>query len=141
MKTDDIILVSSSVTNYQDLLPRRTYIYAKIIKDGTIISFSGDVKRILKLKLKPSHFLKKSLNSIKNDLFNDYIYNLTQLVIEESCAYQFTFQHKDNLTLYTCSIYPCFISTKCTSVDMVIRKKNEYVRKRFFGLLKNTAEI
>jgi len=137
----DIILVSSSVTNYQDLLPRRIYIYAKILKDGTILSFSGDIKRILKIKLKPSHLLKKSLISINVELFNDYIYNLTQLVIEEGCAYQFTFHHKDDITLYTCSIYPCFISTKCASVDMVIRKRNEYKRRRFFTLLQNTAEV
>lgn len=140
MKTD-IILVSSSVTNYDDLLPRRTYIYAKILKNGTILSFSGDVKHILRIKLKPSQVLNKTLSSINVELFNDYIYNLTQLVIEEGCAYQFTFQHKDIATLYTCSIYPCFIATKCASVDMVIRKKNEYKRKRFFTLLQNTAEI
>ena len=134
----NITLVKTHTVNYKDLLPRKEYLYAKIMKTGTILCMKGDIgKHIFKKTI--SRMVNRNVKDIDIEFFNDFISNIIDVVINEKCAYQFAFQHKNDLHLYTCSIYPCFVFTNCESVDMVIRRKADRTENTFFTSLKNTT--
>ena len=134
----NITLVKTPTVNYKDLLPRKEYLYAKIMKTGTILCMKGDIsKQIFRKTI--SRMINKNVKDINIEFFNDFIFNIIDVVITEKCAYQFAFQYKHDLRLYTCSLYPCFVFTNCESVDMVIRRKTDRIDNKFFTSLKNTT--
>ena len=139
MKTN-ITLVKTQTINYKDLLPRKDYVYAKILKTGLVLCIKGDaVKHIFNKNI--SRMVNKNITDIDIEFFNDFIFNIISLVLKDGCAYQFAFQYKNELILYTCSVYPCFVYTNCESVDLVIRRKPERQSSPFFASLKNTTVV
>ena len=132
-RDSDIILVKSdNIFKFKDLIPTSDeYMYLKVLNTGRIIICKGKFLRsIFKLK----NLEKKSIYDIKIEFFSDYLNALFDKVKEEHIAYQFNFQYKDNITLYSCSIYPCMVYDDCKSFDVVIRKNNERIgsKQEFF---------
>lgn len=123
-KDDDIVLVKSdNIYKFKDLLPtNRDYMYLKVISNGKILISRGKfVKTIFKLR----NIEKKFISDLKIEFFNDYIDALLEKVKYENSAYQFNFQYKDNIMLYSCSIYPCMVYEECKSFDIIIRKNHK----------------
>lgn len=123
-KDDDIVLVKSdNIYKFKDLLPtNRDYMYLKVISNGKILISRGKfVKTIFKLR----NIEKKFISDLKIEFFNDYINALLEKVKYENSAYQFNFQYKDNIMLYSCSIYPCMVYEECKSFDIIIRKNHK----------------
>lgn len=120
---DDIILVRCSGRHtFIDLLPTtEDYMYMKVLSNGKIISVKG--KYLWKIfRLTKRSVKNKAVVDINREFFNEYLATLLQKVKEESSAYQFGFQHKDDLEVILCSIYPCMVYEDCQSFDIVIRK-------------------
>lgn len=130
-RDDDIVLVKSdNIYKFRDLIPsHKEYMYLKVLTNGKILIAKGNIlKSIFKLK----NIEKKSIHDINIEFFNDYLNNLMGIVKEEHSAYQFNFQYKTELTMYSCSIYPCMVYEDCKSFDIVIRKNNEKGSKHGF---------
>ena len=123
-RNDDIVLVrSDNIFKFKDLIPlNKNYMYLKISNSGHILVSKGKfLKSIFGLK----NIEKKTINDINVEFFNDYISNLLDIVKEENSAYQFNFQYKEEITLYSCSIYPCMVYQDCKSFDIVVRRNDE----------------
>lgn len=123
-RDDDIILVKSdNIYKFKELIPSTDhYLYMKILSNGKILICKGGLlKSIFKLK----GIEKLNIYDIKIDFFNDYIYSLLDIVKRETSAYQFNFQYKNEIILYSCSIYPCLVYDECKSFDVIIRKNSE----------------
>lgn len=121
---DDIVLVrSDNIFKFKDLIPlNKNYMYLKISNNGQILVSKGKfLKSIFRLK----NIEKKSINDINIEFFNDYISNLLDIIKEENSAYQFNFQYKEEIILYSCSIYPCMVYQDCKSFDIVVRRNDE----------------
>lgn len=124
-RDSDITLVKTDrIVNYSDFLPTENYMYLKIDNKEKIIFCIGDILKNVFRKTNSS-IVDKRLPDINIEFFNDYILNMTSNVAEESSAYQFTFQHKDDMILYVCSVYPCFIYNECKSFDIIVRKNSK----------------
>ena len=141
-RDSDITLIKTNkIFKYNDFLPFDNFMYLKVLRNGKIIHSSGDIFRYMFRKYNSS-IIHKNLNELKIELFHDYILNVINRVAEDSSAYQFTFQYKDDLLLYVCSIYPCFIYDECKSFDIIIRKNNtKRSNDSFFVSLQNTTVI
>ena len=130
-KDDDIVLVKSdNIYKFRDLIPsHKEYMYLKVLTNSKILIAKGNILRsIFKLK----KIEKKSIYDINIEFFNDYLNNLMEIVKEENSAYQFNFQYKSEMTIYSCSIYPCMVYDDCKSFDIIIRKNNEKGSKQGF---------
>ena len=136
-RDDDIILVKSdNIFKFKNLVPQnKEYMYLKVLNNGKILTAKGNfLKSIFKLK----NVENKNIYDIKIEFFNDYLNALLDKVREEHCAFQFNFQYKEDITLYSCSIYPCMVYDDCKSFDVVIRKNNRdgsETNHEFFTLL------
>jgi hypothetical protein len=122
-RDDDIILVrSDNIFKFKNFIPsHQEYMYLKILNTGRILISRGNyLKAIFKLK----NIENKNINDIKREFFNDYLNSLLDKVKEEHTAYQFNFQYKEDITLYSCSIYPCMVYDDCKSFDVIIRQNN-----------------
>ena len=139
-KDSDINLVkSSSTVKYTDLVPRKNYMYIKILNDGCILACIGDISKTVFSKSN-KYFVSKNLRDINIVFFNDYILNLVQRVSQDCSAYQFNFQHKGGILPYVCSIYPCMAFDDCKSFDLVIRQTDvKQNNTGFFVSLQNSA--
>ena len=123
-RDSDITLVKTDkIVNYKDFLPAEKYMYIKIDNKEKIIICIGDILKNV-FRKSNSSIVDKRLSDINIEFFNDYMVNMTNHVSEESSAYQFAFQHKDDMILYVCSIYPCYIYNECKSFDIIVRKNN-----------------
>ena len=120
-ETDITLVKTSRIYRFKDFIPHKNFLYIKILGNNKIISCYGDIlKKIFKKKNKK--ILNKDINELKYEFFNDYIFNLKERSAEDCGAYQFVFEHKDSVELFSCSIYPCIIFNKCKSFDVVIRR-------------------
>ena len=122
-RDDDIILVrSDNIFKFKNFIPsHQEYMYLKILNTGRILISRGNyLKTIFKLK----NIENKNINDIKREFFNDYLNSLLDKVKDEHTAYQFNFQYKEDITLYSCSIYPCMVYDDCKSFDVIIRQNN-----------------
>ena len=122
-RDDDIILVrSDNIFKFKNFIPsHQEYMYLKILNTGRILISRGNyLKAIFKLK----NIENKNINDIKREFFNDYLNSLLDKVKDEHTAYQFNFQYKEDITLYSCSIYPCMVYDDCKSFDVIIRQNN-----------------
>ena len=122
-RDEDIILVrSDNIFKFKDFIPQnKEYMYLKILGNGKILISKGNLlKSIFKLR----KIKNKSVYEIKREFFNDYLNSLLEKVKEENIAYQFNFQFKENIVLYSCSIYPCMVYEECKSFDIIVRKNN-----------------
>lgn len=139
-KDADINLVKSSSTiKYTDLVPRKNYMYLKILNDSSVLTCTGDISKSV-FKKYNKFFVSKNLRDINIVFFNDYIFNLVQRVAEDCSAYQFNFQHKGGVVPYVCSIYPCMAFDECKSFDVVIRQlDSKRSNNGFFVSLQNSA--
>ena len=102
----EFVLVDQQDKHYTfpNLIPEsNNYLFLKIDRFEKIISVEGEYIKLFKMK--------------KKDLLNKNLYD-----IRNGEAYQFSFKiNKDDSDL-VCSIYPCYIPGKTSSVDIVIRK-------------------
>lgn len=122
-RDDDIVLVKSdNIYKFKELLPSdKKYMYLKVLNNGKILISKGKfLKSIFKIKT----IENKNIYDIKIEFFDDYLDSLFEKVKEEHAAYQFNFQYKENITLYSCSIYPCMVYHECKSFDVVIRENS-----------------
>lgn len=123
-RDEDIVLTKSdNIYKFKDLVPStKNYMYLKVLPNTKIMIAKGNyIKTMFKLK----NIEKKNLSDIKCQFFYDYLYMLLDQVNKENSAYQFNFQYKEDITLYSCSIYPCMIYQECKSFDVVVRKNVE----------------
>lgn len=123
-RDEDIVLVKSdNIYKFKDLIPsNKNYMYLKVLPNAKIMIAKGNfIKTIFKLR----KIEKKSLSDINRQFFYDYLYLLLDEVNRENSAYQFNFQYKEDVTLYSCSIYPCMVYDDCKSFDIVIRKNDQ----------------
>lgn len=123
-RDDDIILVrSDNIYKFKNLVPaNEEYMYLKVLSNGKILISKGNyIKTIFKLK----NLVNKNIYDIKREFFNDYLNALLDKVKEEHSAYQFNFQYREDITLYSCSIYPCMVYDECKSFDVIIRKNSK----------------
>ena len=134
-RDDDIVLVKSTTTfKYKDFVPSNDFLFIKLLTDNKIIASYGDIdKKIFNLKKKD--IINKNIKNIKIEFFNDYIYNLKEESMETSSTYQFIFQYKDDMSNYSCSVYPCIIMDKLNSFDIIIRKTSNGDKLDFITLL------
>ena len=134
-RDDDIVLVrSDNIFKFKDIVPsNKEYMYLKILNNGKIFLTKGNfLYSIFKLK----KIENKGVSDVNREFFNDYLSNLLEKVKEENTAYQFNFQYKDEIILYSCSIYPCMVYEECKSFDIIVRKNNrDSSSKRFFSEL------
>lgn len=123
MKYGSIVLVKSdNIYHFKDLIPNdNNYMYLKILNNGKIFFAKGKfIKSMFGLrKLEKYH-----IDDVKHEFFKEYLYILLNKVRKENSAYQFNFQYKSDIILYSCSIYPCLINEKCKSFDIIIRQNN-----------------
>ena len=134
-RDDDIVLVrSDNIFKFKELIPsNKEYMYLKILGNGKILIAKGSlIYSIFKLK----KLEDKNVSDINVEFFNDYLNNLLEKVKEENTAYQFNFQYKEEIILYSCSIYPCMVYDDCKSFDIIIRKNNrDSSSQQFFAEL------
>ena len=122
-RDDDIILVrSDNIFKFKNFIPlHQEYMYLKILNTGRILISRGNyLKAIFKLK----NIEKHNIHHIQPEFYNDYLNSLLDKVKDEHTAYQFNFQYKEDITLYSCSIYPCMVYDDCKSFDVIIRQNN-----------------
>lgn len=139
-RDSDINLIRNTETNvYTDFVPRKDFLYLKVLHDGTILFSIGDISK--NVFNKSNRWLtSKNLRDINIEFFNDYILNMIHRVANDLSAYQFNFQYKGRIITYVCSIHPCLIYDHCRSFDIIIRKND--TRKSnasFFMSLQNST--
>ena len=123
-KDEHIVLVrSDNIYKFKDLLPSNgNYMYLKVLNNGKILISRGKfVKTLFNLK----NIENKFISDVKIEFFNDYIDALLEKVKEDHTAYQFNFQYKDDIILYSCSIYPCMVYEECKSFDIIVRQNSK----------------
>ena len=121
-------LISNEEKKYTNLIPNnKEYIFLKILENREIIAVSGDL--INQFGLKPKDLLTKKIQEIEKckELINDYIGELFDSCLEEGEAYEFDFSTNIHSNIFTCSMYPCSIPGRISSVDVVIRYSKEEI--------------
>ena len=130
----DIVLVKSdNIYKYKYFIPSNNeYMFLKILSTGRILLSKGTyLKSLFKLK----HSLEeKNLIDIKIEFFNDYLYNIIEKIKQDHTAYQFSFQYKDKLDMFTCSVYPCLVYDECKSFDVIVRNNTKTRDSEMFFL-------
>lgn len=120
-ETDITLVKSNKIYRFNDFLPSKDFMYIKVLKDGKIIACYGDIMKKM-FGLKNKKMIDKNIKSLTVGFFSDFIYNLKEKSAEDCSSYQFIFQYKDSVEDYSCSIYPCAITDKCFSFDVIVRK-------------------
>ena len=123
--SDIIPIPSHHGVKFSSILPfdSNEFLYMKIMKNGKIISTSGDyIKNIFKLN--KSKLKYRNLSTIKYDFFRSFIHDI--IIRNPIDNIQFTFTYRDHITPYSCSLYPCLVSGNPDSYDVVIRENKEY---------------
>lgn len=123
-------LVDSTPKKYNNLVPQENYLYLKVLRTGKIIAISGDY--LEEFNLTKKDLFHKKLDNIKccKELFDDYVYPLFEECLNNSESYQFNFKSDQKNTIYSCSLYPCFIPEKVASVDIVFRHSHQRINKK-----------
>ena len=121
----DIILRSADQgIRFTSILPQTgsQYMYMKVLKNGKIVATSGDyIKDIFNLN--KSKLKYKSIASMKYSIFKNFIHDI--IIKNPKKAIQFSFNYKDHITAYTCSVYPCLVDNEPDTYDVVIRENLE----------------
>lgn len=108
---------------FPNLIPEsNNYLFLKIDRFEKIISVEGEYIKLFKMKKKD--LLDKFLYQVEKNkiFFLDFIKPLYLQAIRDGEAYQFSFRITPEESDLVCSIYPCYIPDKTSSVDIVIRK-------------------
>lgn len=129
-KDIEFYLLHSEQIKFNDLIPNNEiYLYFKIIKDETIISFAGE--SFIEIPLQEDDLLNKKLTDIKiyPVFFQDYIRPLFFNSIEKGEAYQFEFKTNMTERKLSCNLYPCSIPGMVSSCDIVIRYSHRIIEK------------
>jgi transcriptional regulator with PAS, ATPase and Fis domain len=121
----EFVLVDQQDKHYAfpNLIPEsNNYLFLKIDRFEKIISVEGEYIKMFKMKKKD--LLNKNLYDIRKNkvFFLDFIKPLYLTAIRNGEAYQFSFKINREESDLVCSIYPCYIPGKTSSVDIVIRK-------------------
>lgn len=123
-------LVDSTPKKYNNLVPHENFLYMKVIKNGKIISVSGDY--LEEFDIKKHDLLNKKLNHVDCcfELFSDYVQPLFEECLKNSESYQFNFKTNQSNTVYSCSLHPCNIPEQVASVDVVFRHSHQKINKK-----------
>jgi len=124
-KEDDLqfeLIKQEENLGFHNLIPEsNNYLYMKADKYEKIIAIEGEYLK--KFKMKKKEILNKYLFEIRKNkiFFLDFIKPLLEMALEKGEAYQFMFKISTEQQSLVCSLYPCYIPDKVTSVDIVIR--------------------